>query len=140
MLKTIIRSLYYAFISIVLISIVLASWTSYAFLSQSSKSNEITHLIKDIYENQKSIVIDIVDLSKILIKDTSKPIATENNNLQVENKSQADLEDNSQLDESLSTGDNGDNPLGIVIEPSELIQDPLFIEKKDVSMNGMNMD
>ena len=155
MLEKIIRTIYFAFISIVLISIILASWTSYTFVFQSSKSNEITHVIKDIYANQKSIVIDIIDLSKILIKDTSEPQSTENNNLQKEEEFLGDVEDNPQLDKSivpedngdnpqmdksLVPEDNGDNPLGIVIEPSELIQEPLLKEEKEFSMNGMDMD
>ncbi len=140
MLKQIIRTIYFAFISIILISIILASWTSYAFIAQSSKSNEITHVIQDIYANQKSIVIDIIDLSKILIKDTSEPMATENNIIQVEKELLTDLEDNSQLDESLIKEDSGDNPLGIVIESSEVSQEPLIIEEVEVSMNGMDMD
>ncbi len=140
MLKKIIRTIYFAFISIVLISIILASWTSYAFISQSSKSNEITHVIQDIYANQKSIIIDFIDLSKILIKDTSEPKATENNNIQLEKEFLEDVEDNSQLEESLITEDNGDNPLGIVIEPSEGVQEPLVNEEKEVSINGIDMD
>ena len=140
MLKKIIRTIYFAFISIILIMIILAGWTSYVFVSQSSKSNEITHVIQDIYTNQKSIVIDIVDLSKILIKDTSEPKATGTNIIQVEKEFLTDLEDNSQLDESLMTEDNGDNPLGIIIEPSEERQEPLANEEKKVSITGMDMD
>ena len=105
--------------------IILASWTSYAFVSQSAKSNEITHVIQDIYTNQKSIVIDIVDLSKILIKDTSETIATEDNIIEVEEGLPTEPEDKSQLGESLMTEDNEENPLGIVIKPSEVSQEPL---------------
>ena len=135
MLKKIIRSIYFAFLSIVLISIMLAGWTGYAFVSQSSKTNEITNIIKDIYENQKSIVIDIIDLSKILLKDTGEPIATESNNIFVEHELLTDIEDNAQLDESLIAGDSGDNPLGIVIEPIEPSDEPLINEDKEVSIN-----
>ena len=118
MIKTIIRAMYSALISIVLISIILAGWTSYAFISQSNKSSEIINVIQDMYESQKSVIIDVIDLSKILIKDTRERIANENNNLLVEKDLLTDLQDNSQLDESLIFGDNGDNPLGIVIEQS----------------------
>ena len=135
MFRKIIRTIYFTFISIVLISIILASWTSYAFFSQSSKSNEITHVIQDIYENQKSIIIDIINLSKILIKDTSETIATEQSNIQVEKELLTISEDNSYLDEPLMTEDDGHNPLGIVIEPSEVKQEPLVNEEKDGSMN-----
>ena len=118
MIKTIIRAMYSAFISIVLISIILAGWTCFAFISQSTKSGEIINVIQDMYESQKSVIIDVIDLSKILIKDTRERIANENNNLLVEKDLLTDLQDNSQLDESLIFGDNGDNPLGIVIEQS----------------------
>ena len=56
--------------------------------------------------------------------DTSEPQATENKNIQVEKESLTNLDDNSQLDESLLTEDNGDNPLGIIIEPSQTNQEP----------------
>ncbi len=140
MVKKIIRTIYLAFISIVLISIILASWTSYAFVSQSSKSNEITHVIQDIYANQKSIVFDIIDLYKILIKDTSEPNAAEKKNIQIEKDFLTDPEDNSQLDQTLMTEGNGDNPLGIVIEPSEVIQEPLVNKENEVAKNRIDMD
>lgn len=140
MLKKIIRTIYFAFISIILISIILAGWTSYAFFSQSSKSNEITHVIQDIYENQKSIVIDIINLSKILIKDTGEPIAIDNSTIQLEKELLTDIEDINKLNESLTTEDNGDNPLGIIIEPSEESQDTLSNRKKENSMSEMDME
>ena len=120
MIKTIIRAVYSAFISIILISIILAGWTSYAFISQSSKSSELINVIKDMYESQRLVIIDVIDLSKLLIKDTSERIVNENNNLSTVRESdlQMDLQDKSQLDESSILEDNGDNPLGIVIEPS----------------------
>ena len=120
MIKTIIRTIYSAFISIILISIILAGWTSYDFISQSSKSSELINIIKDMYESQKLVIIDVIDLSKLLIKDTSERIVNENNNLSTVRESdlQMDLQDKSQLDESSILEDNGDNPLGIVIEPS----------------------
>ena len=43
-MKTIIKGMYSAFISIALISIVLAGWTSYTFVFQSSKSSEISQI------------------------------------------------------------------------------------------------
>tara|TARA_B100000945_G_scaffold265209_1_gene224529 strand:+ start:829 stop:1242 length:414 start_codon:yes stop_codon:yes gene_type:complete len=118
MIKTIIKAMYSVFVFIVLISIILAGWTTYAFVSQSSKSNEIGTVIKDLYESQKSVAIDIIDLSKILIKDTSKNITIENKNVFVETELIEDRDDDYQLDQSMITEDNGDNPLGIVIQPS----------------------
>ena len=110
--------MYSAFISIVLISIILAGWTCFAFISQSTKSGEIINVIQDMYESQKSVIIDVVDLSKLLIKDTSKRMAIEDNNLLTESEFLTDQEDKSLFNEPSILEDNGDNPLGIVIEPS----------------------
>ena len=150
MIKTIIRAMYSAFISIVLISIILAGWTSFAFISQSTKSVEIINVIQDMYESQKSVIIDVVDLSKLLIKDTSEKIASEDNNLLTESELLIDQEDKSLLDEPSILEDNGDNPLGIVIEPSlpevieenlpEISEGPLDNDQSEVSMNEMEMD
>ena len=154
MIKTIIKAMYSAFISIALISIVLAGWTSYTFIFQSSKSSEIIKVIQDMYASQKSVVIDVIDLSKILIKGTSESISNEKNNLSVETDLLKEIDDNSQLDDSLIAEDNGDNPLGIVIEPSlsevsektlpEISEETFAYEQSEVSMNemeiGMNMN
>ena len=154
MIKTIIRAMYSAFISIVLTSIILAGWTCVAFISQPTKSGEIINVIQDMYENQKSVIIDVVDLSKLLIKDTSEKISSEDNNLLTESELLTNEEDKTLLDESSILEDNGDNPLGIVIEPSlpevseENLPDisigPLENDQSEVSMNemeiGMDMD
>jgi len=149
MIKTIIRAMYSAFISIVLISIILAGWTCFAFISQSTKSVEIINVIQDMYESQKSVIIDVVDLSKLLIKDTSEKIASEDNNLLTESEFLTDQEDKSLFDKPSILEDNGDNPLGIVIEPSlpgvseedlpEISVEPLDSDQSEVSMNEMEI-
>ncbi len=149
MIKTIIRAIYSAFISIVLLSIILAGWTGYAFISQPTKSSEIINVIQDIYESQKTVIIDVVDLSKLLIKNTSKGKANEKNNLLPEEELLTDLKDKSQLEESSIFEDNGDNPLGIVIEPSlpevsektlpEISDETLIDEQSEVSINQMEI-
>ena len=149
MIKTIIRAMYSAFISIVLISIILAGWTCFAFISQSTKSGEIIHVIQDMYESQKSVIIDVVDLSKLLIKDTSEKIASEDNNLLIESEFLKDQEDKSLFDKPSILEDNGDNPLGIVIEPSlpgvseedlpDISVEPLDSDQSEVSMNEMEI-
>ena len=149
MIKTIIRAMYSAFISIVLIAIILTGWTGYAFISQPTKSSEIISVIQDIYESQKTVIIDIVDLSKLLIKDTRKGKANEKNNLLLEAELLTDLKDKSQLDESSVLEDNGNNPLGIVIEPSlpvvseenstDLSKGPLDNDQSQISMNDMEI-
>ena len=150
MIKTIIRAMYSAFISIVLISIILAGWTCFAFISQPTKSGEIINLIQDMYEGQKSVIINVVDLSKLLIKDNSERIASEDNNLLTESELLIDQEDKSLLDEPSILEDNGDNPLGIVIEPSlpevieenlpEISEGPLDNDQSEVSMNEMEIE
>ena len=151
MIKTIIRAMYSAFISIVLISIILAGWTCFAFISQPTKSGEISNVIQDMYKSQKSVIIDVVDLSKLLIKDKSERIASEDNNLLIESESEfvTDQEDKSLIDESSILEDNGDNPLGIVIEPSlpkvseenlpEISLRPLDNDQSEVSMSEMEI-
>ena len=149
MIKTIIRAIYSAFISIVLLSIILAGWTGYAFISQPKKSSELINVIQDIYEKQKTVIIDVVDLSKLLVKDNGKGNANEKINLLPEAESLTDLKDKSQIGESSIHEDNGDNPLGIVIEPflpevsektlPEISEEPLVDEKSEVSMIEMNI-
>jgi len=149
MIKTLIRATYSAFISIALISIILASWTCFAFISQPTKSGEIINVIKEMYESQKSVIIDVVDLSKLLIKDTSERITSKDNNLSTESEFLTDQEDKSQFLEPSILEDNGDNPLGIVIEPSlpkvskenlpEIILGPLDNDQSEVSMNDMEI-
>ena len=149
MFKTIIKAMYSAFISIVLISIILAGWTSVAFISQSEKSSEIIKVIQDMYKSQKSFVVDVFDLSKLLIKDTNEKIANENSNFLTESELLTDQQDKAPLDELSILEDNGDNPLGIVIEPSlpeltektfpETSVEPLNNEHSEVSMNEMEI-
>ena len=141
--------MYSAFISIVFISIILAGWTCFAFISQSTKSGEIINVIQDMYESQKSVIIDVVDLSKLLIKDTGEKIASEDNNLLTESEFLTDQEDKSLFDKPSILEDNGDNPLGIVIEPSlpevseenlpEISLEPLDSDQSEVSMNEMEI-
>ncbi len=154
MIKTLIRAMYSAFISIVLISIILAGWTCFAFVSQPTKSGEMINVIQDMYYSQKSVIIDVVDLSKLLIKDQSERNVSEDNNLLTDSGLLTNEEDKSLLDEASILEDNGDNPLGIVIEPSlpevseenlpDISVGPLDSDQSEVSMNemeiGMDMD
>ena len=154
MIKIIRRTIYSAFISIVLLSIILTGWTGYAFIFQPTKSSELISLIQGIYESQKTVIIDVVDLSKLLITDTSKENAYERNNLLQESESESvfltDQEDKSLFDEPSILEDNGDNPLGIVVEPSlpevneqnlpEINVGPLDNYQSEVSMNEMEIE
>ena len=150
MIKKIIKAMYFSFISITLVAILLAGWTGYTLISQSSKSSEIINVIQDMYFRQKSFVIDVIDLSKLLIKDKSENISSLNNNLSVEDEFPTDTDEKPQLSESPITKDNGDNPLGIVIEPSlpevnekklpELNEEPLVNERNESFLQDMDMD
>ena len=150
MIKTIIRVMYSAFISIVLFSIVLAGWTTYSFIFQASNSVEISKVIQDMYASQKSVLVDVIDLSKILIKDTSNKKNNDNKDISLGKELLVEKEDDSQLDQPPITEDNGDNPLGIVIQPSlsdvdenrlpEIIEEPFFEEQNEISMNEMEMN
>ena len=150
MIKTITKALFSAFISIVLISFVMAGWTSYAFITQSSKSSEITKVVQDMYANQKSVFIDVVSLSRILIKDTRESTNNQNNNVLVETELLLDSGNNTQIEDPSISEDNGDNPLGIIVEPSlpainentyaETFDEPIGNDKNESSMNEMEMD
>jgi hypothetical protein len=153
MIKAIIRATYSAFISIVLISIILTGWTGFAFISQPTKSGEIINVIQDMFTSQKSVIIDIVELSKLLINDTSKRISSEDNNLLSESESESELltdqEEKSLFDDLSILEDNGENPLGIFIEPSlpevsdenshEITLGPLDSDQREVSINEMEI-
>ena len=149
MIKTLIRAMYSAFISIVLISIILAGWTCFAFISQPTKSGEIINVIHGMYKSQKSVIIDVIDLSKLLIKDASERTDNEGNNLLTESEFLTEQEDKSLFVEPLILEDNGDNPLGIVIEPSlpeaseenlpEISLEPLDNDQGEFSLNEMEI-
>ena len=150
MIKTIIKVMYFIFTFIVLISISLSAWTSYAFVSEPTKSSEIGKVVQDIYTKQKSVFIDVIDLSKILINNSNKSINNEMNNHVEKNKQLNDNAIEIQEGESSISEDNGDNPLGIVIEQSlpkvnendlsEIVEEQLEIEQNDLSMNEIIMD
>ena len=150
MIKTIIRAMYSAFISILIISIVLACWTGYAFIFQSSKSLEISEVIQDIYGSQKDVVVDVIDLSKILIKDKSKKMNNESKNVFLESELLVDIKEDSKSDKLQITEDNGDNPLGIIIQPSlpepsenilpDLIEEPLVNQENEFPIGEMEMN
>ena len=145
MIKTIIRVMSAAFISFVLISFILAGWTTYSFIFESSKSIEIGKIIQDMYLSQKSFFVDIIDLSKILTKDSISENSNKNENVFLDTEFLADRDEASHLDKSPITEDNGDNPLGIVIEPSlpdvnenilsQTIEEPLDNEQNDLSIS-----
>ena len=118
MFKRILKITYLAFLTLISISILLAGWTGYSFISQPSKSSEINNLVRNIYKNQGSVFFDVINLSKLLIKDTSETIVIEDDSPSTKIEMDIDHEYSSELDELIDTKDNGANPLRIVIEPS----------------------
>tara|TARA_Y100001968_G_C19223846_1_gene651094 strand:+ start:362 stop:736 length:375 start_codon:yes stop_codon:yes gene_type:complete len=52
--------------------ILFTGWTSYTFFSDTSKASDITLLVKDIYQLQKSFLLDVIDLSKVLINNSKE--------------------------------------------------------------------
>ena len=139
MLKKIFRIVYFVTISIVLSSILFASWTSYVFFTEASKSGEINKVIKDMYNSEKSFALDVIDLTKILIEDTSQNRYSEDNTLQGKEELVTEQGLTNQTQEPLPKVENSENPLGIVIEPFE---ESSKLDNEDIEMpvNGINMD
>ena len=150
MFKSIIKAIYSAFISILLISTVLAGWTTYSLFFQTSKSSDIVEVMQDMYASQKSVIIDVIDLTKILVKDTSDKLTNENKDVFVERELLTDRVEDYQLEQPSITEDNGENPLGIVIHPSlpelsenklaERGEEPYVNEQNEFSMSEMEMN
>ena len=132
MFKTILKAFYSVFILIVLASILLAGWTSYSFISQPSKSDEIIRVIKDMYGSQKAVIFDFVDLTSILIKEKNLSENNENTNLLTKKDLLKVVEDN-----SLVIGrEPYPNEFGEDILP-ENSKEPLVNVEKESSMNEM---
>ena len=148
MIKAIIRAMYTAFISILSILIILAGWTFFVFISQPTKSAELTNVMRDIYVSQKSVIINFVDLSKLLLSDNGEKLSSEDDKLLIQSELVKDQEDVSLLDELSMQEVNADNPLGIVIEPSmteendenspDIIFGPLDIDQSSDQMNDIS--
>ena len=120
MIKKLIKTINLTICSIALFSLLLSGLTSYSLLTQSPRSNEINKIIKKIYVAQKTVIIDIINLSQIIIEDNGERIANykDNDNIELETDLIKDIKANSSLDDSSINEDNGENPLGIIIEPS----------------------
>lgn len=146
MIKTIINSIYYGFISIVLISFILVGWTSFTLVSKSTKSSEIIKVVKDMYASQKTVIIGVVNLSKILLKDSSPNITNENKIVLLDTDLPKEVEDNSQIDKPQIIDDNH---LGTIEESlrdvgkntmSDLNKEALVNEQLGSSMNEMEIE
>ena len=95
-----------------------------------------------MYVSQKSVFMNVIDLSQILIKNKNESIDYEDNSLRIKTEPTSEIDEHSQLDQSRVGKDNDDNPLGIVIEPSspKTIEKtlPKIIELEDPLVNQQN--
>ncbi len=149
MIKKILSAIYSAFISIVLITIFYATWTGYAVIFQPTKSAAIISVIQDIYEGQKLIILDFIDLSKLLVNDTRERIVTENKDSLIDSELMTNSETNFLPSESSIDDQYDKNPLDIVIESSlpderetslsENVLEPMDNEKAEVQMNELEL-
>ena len=74
-------SFYRFFTLIIVFSSVISCWTTIALLSNTTFNLEIKAVINDMYLNQKSFIINVKDLSLLLLKDANNRL--NNNNLQL---------------------------------------------------------
>ncbi len=66
------NNLYKLFKLILIFSSVITGWTSILLFSNTSYKIEIKELINKIYINQKNFVINVKDLSILLLKDSNE--------------------------------------------------------------------
>ncbi len=59
-------------------SAVIASWTSIILLSSTTFNLEIKELITQMYLNQKNFILNVKDLSVILVKDANERFSENN--------------------------------------------------------------
>ena len=57
---------------IIIFSSVITGWTSILLLSNSTYNSEIKELINKMYFNQKNFVLNVKDLSSLLVKDANQ--------------------------------------------------------------------
>ena len=59
-------------------SAVITSWTSIILLSNTTFNLEIKELITKMYLNQKNFIVNVKDLSLLLVKDANQRFSDEN--------------------------------------------------------------
>ena len=62
-------------------SAVLTGWTSIVLLTNSSFNLEIKQVIKNMYINQKTFILNVKDLSLILVKDANERFSERHNEI-----------------------------------------------------------
>ncbi len=118
MIKQIYRAAYLSITTIIILSIVLTGWTTFTYLSNDSRKSEITYVVLDIYENQKTILFDFIKLSKLLIKKTNQVIENKDASMRTELDMNEDINDINPK-EIVEDEENESNPFGITIVPSD---------------------
>ena len=71
-------------------SAVITGWTSIILLSNTTFKSEINELLTKIYLNQKNFILNVKDLSLILVKDANERFSEKNPNVILLNNSQPD--------------------------------------------------
>ncbi len=66
---------------ILLFSAVVTGWTSIVLLTNSSFNLEIKQVIKNMYINQKTFILNVKDLSLILVKDANERFSERHNEI-----------------------------------------------------------
>ena len=143
MLKNIFRALSAAVISIILISFLLSGWTSFVLVTDNDKRGEIVNALGGIYESQRSFLVNVIDLSKILLEERldNQEINTDIRDFEESLNSEVnDLESDVIKEEN----QNLDNPLSIVITKQEGKENEndkkIGSSNKETNMGSMNME
>ena len=78
---------FYRFFKLIFIfSAILTGWTSIILLSNTTFKLEINELLSNMYLNQKNFIINIKDLSLILVKDANERFSEKDiNSIQLNN-------------------------------------------------------
>tara|TARA_B100000965_G_scaffold313877_1_gene273885 strand:+ start:227 stop:490 length:264 start_codon:yes stop_codon:yes gene_type:complete len=74
-----VKNIFYKIFKITfLFSAVITGWTSIILLSNTTFNSEIKEVINRMYLNQKKFIINVKDLSLLLVKDANKRFSTNN--------------------------------------------------------------
>tara|TARA_B100000579_G_C22645290_1_gene763440 strand:- start:357 stop:620 length:264 start_codon:yes stop_codon:yes gene_type:complete len=74
-----VKNIFYKIFKITfLFSAVITGWTSIILLSNTTFNSEIKEVINRMYLNQKKFIINVKDLSLLLVKDANKRLSTNN--------------------------------------------------------------
>ena len=71
-------------------SAVITLWTSFILLSNSTFNLEIKHLITKMYLNQKNFIINVKELSLLLVKDANERFSDKDSGMILLNNAKED--------------------------------------------------